>query len=108
MSLKKNQKKRTEWFSNAKFGMFIRFGLYSQLGGEWKGKLYSKTSKEDKYHYYSEWIAATAEIAPQEYSGLTTTFNPTKFDADLIAKTDKAAGMKCIVITTKTLEGFCL
>ena len=90
---------RMEWFVDAKYGMFIHFGLYSQLGGVWKGKEIAN---------YAEWIQAWADIVPQEYAMLTHTFNPKNFDADFIAKTAKAAGMKYIVITTKHHEGFCL
>ena len=90
---------RMEWFADAKYGMFIHFGLYSQLGGEWKGK---------SIDHYAEWIQANADIAAQEYAMLATTFNPKDFDADFIAETAKAAGMKYIVITSKHHEGFCL
>ncbi len=91
--------KRMQWFSDAKYGMFIHFGLYSQLGGVWQGK---------PYDGYAEWIQSNADIAAQEYAMLTATFNPKAFDADFIAKTAKQAGMKYIVITTKHHEGFCL
>ena len=90
---------RMQWFSDAKYGMFIHFGLYSQLGGIWKGK---------SYEGYAEWIQSNADIAAQEYAMLTATFNPKDFDADFIARTAKKAGMKYIVITTKHHEGFCL
>ena len=53
-------------------------------------------------------IQAVADITSQVYTMLTTTFNPKDFDADFIARTAKAAGMKYIVITTKHHEGFCL
>lgn len=91
--------KRLSWFNDAKYGMFIHFGLYSQLGGEWKG---------DKSGKYAEWIQSNADIAAQEYAMLVTTFNPKNFDADFIAATAKKAGMKYIVITSKHHEGFCL
>lgn len=91
--------KRMQWFADAKYGMFIHFGLYSQLGGVWKGK---------EVKNYAEWIQCWADIAPQEYAMLTATFNPKDFDADFIAQTAKKAGMKYIVITTKHHEGFCL
>ncbi len=90
---------RMKWFNDAKYGMFIHFGLYSQLGGEWEGKIYSD---------YAEWIEANADIPTQVYAMLTATFNPVNFDADFIVKTAKDAGMKYIVITTKHHEGFCL
>jgi alpha-L-fucosidase len=91
--------KRMKWFVDAKYGMFIHFGLYSQLGGVWKGK---------EIKNYAEWIQSNADIPAQEYAMLTHTFNPKKFDADFIASTAKKAGMKYLVITTKHHEGFCL
>ncbi len=90
---------RMQWFSDAKYGMFIHFGLYSQLGGVWKGENIPK---------YAEWIQANADISPQEYALLTHSFNPVNFNANAIVKIAKKAGMKYIVITTKHHEGFCL
>lgn len=90
---------RMQWFTDAGYGMFIHFGLYSQLGGVWKG---------DSIEGYSEWIQSSADIPSQEYAMLTHTFNPVDFDAEHIVKTAKAAGMKYLVITTKHHEGFCL
>ena len=91
--------KRIQWFTDAQYGMFIHFGLYSQLGGEWEGK---------EIDHYAEWIQANADIPAQVYAMLTSTFNPKDFNADFIAKTAKDAGMKYIVITSKHHEGFCL
>ncbi len=96
---KNETEKRLKWFDDAKFGMFIHFGLYSQLGGEWEGEVQEG---------YAEWIQSKADIPAQVYAMQTATFNPQNFDADLIAKTAKAAGMKYIVITSKHHEGFCL
>ncbi len=90
---------RMKWFADAQYGMFIHFGLYSQLGGVWKGK---------NIDGYAEWIQSKADIPAQVYALLTHSFNPENFDADFIAKTAKQAGMKYIVITTKHHEGFCL
>ena len=91
--------KRMQWFNDAKYGMFIHFGLYSQLGGIYNG------NEEGKY---AEWIQANQQIPKSDYVKLLETWIPEKFDANKIAKLAKKAGMKYLVITTKHHEGFCL
>ncbi|MCL1668142.1 alpha-L-fucosidase [Elizabethkingia ursingii] len=91
--------KRMKWFKEAKFGMFIHFGLYSQLGGEYKGKPGGG---------YAEWIQADLDIPSDEYAKLIKTWNPKDLNPDKIVKLAKDAGMKYLVITTKHHEGFCL
>ena len=86
-----------QW-SDRKFGMFIHFGLYSQLGGMWHGQ------KIDDG--YSEQIMANAPIPLDQYAATAATFNPTAFDPDAIVALAKAAGMKFIVITSKHHDGF--
>ena len=90
---------RMKWFTDAKYGMFIHFGLYSQLGGIYEGN--------DKGRY-AEWIQANQQIPKSDYVKLINTWNPKDFDADKIAKLAKNSGMKYIVITSKHHEGFCL
>ncbi len=90
---------RMQWFAEAQYGMFIHFGLYSVLGGEWKGQRAS---------WYSEWIQATKKITREEYAPLIHDFNPVEFDAEFLAATAKKAGMKYLVITAKHHDGFCL
>lgn len=91
--------KRMKWFKEAKFGMFIHFGLYSQLGGEYKGKPGGG---------YAEWIQADLDIPSDEYAKLINTWNPKDLNPDKIVKLAKDAGMKYLIITTKHHEGFCL
>lgn len=84
-------------FREARFGMFIHWGLYSQLGGRWKGA---------KMDYIGEWIQSRYRIPNAEYSQIAKDFNPTKFDADEWARQAKDAGMGYVVFTTKHHEGF--
>ncbi len=88
---------RLDWWREARFGMFIHWGLYSTLEGEWNGS---------KGH--AEWIRTTAQIPVAEYEKLLAGFNPVKFDADAWARMAKDAGMKYLVITSKHHDGFCL
>jgi len=88
---------RMAWWREARFGMFVHFGLYSMLAGEWQGKT-----------DYGEWIRNNAKIPIDEYNTLLGRFNPTRFNADALARQAAAAGMKYLVITTKHHDGFCL
>jgi alpha-L-fucosidase len=83
-----------------RFGMFIHFGLYSELGGVWQGKPIDNG--------YSEQIEANAPIPAAQYSALAKTFDPTQWDPDAIVALAKAAGMKFIVITAKHHDGFAM
>ena len=96
---------RMKWFVDAQYGLFIHFGLYSTLGGEWQGEMMSGKGVVGKY---SEWIQGVLAIPKEEYSPLVKTFNPQGFDAEKIVSAAKEAGMKYIVITSKHHEGFCL
>ncbi len=86
-----------QW-QDAKFSMFIHWGLYSQLGGEWNGERVTKG--------YSEQIRAHGQIPKEEYAALAQDFNPVNWDADAICDLAKAAGMKSIVFTAKHHDGF--
>ncbi len=95
----KDMANRMKWFVDAKYGMFIHFGLYSQLGGIYEG------NDEGRY---AEWIQANQQIPKSDYVKLIDTWVPKNFNADKIVRLAKKAGMKYIVITTKHHEGFCL
>ena len=86
---------RMEWWREAKFGMFIHWGVYSVPAGEWAGKT-----------DYAEWIMESAHIPVSRYEQFAKQFNPVKFDAQAFVKTAKDAGMKYIVITSKHHDGF--
>ena len=86
-----------QWQSR-KYGMFIHFGLFSTLGGVWKGKQYSGN--------YSEQIQSDADIPEAEYAKLAGQFNPTQWDPEAIVKLAEEAGMKFIVLTSKHHDGF--
>ena len=88
-----------EWWRDARFGLFIHWGLYATPAGEWRG---------EQIAGISEWIMARAGIPVKEYEKLAETFNPVKYDAEEWVKLAKGAGMKYIVITSKHHDGFAM
>lgn len=90
---------RMDWFRDAKLGMFIHWGLYSQLAGEWKGKQISGGV---------EWIQNFLGIPSSQYSPLDRTWKPDQYDARGWVRLMKAAGVRYVCITTKHHDGFCL
>jgi len=94
---KAEKDKRMEWWRNARFGMFIHWGLYAVPAGEYKGE-----------NSYGEWIMDEAQITIPEYEKYAYQFNPVKFNADTWVKMASDAGVKYIVITTKHHDGFSL
>ncbi|MDW5290112.1 alpha-L-fucosidase [Formosa sp. PL04] len=108
LSMHNSQEKQAalKWFNEAKFGMFIHWGLYSQAGGIWKGTRIEKSRYPGPR--VAEWLMSTFQIPRDEYKELAKTFNPDVSFAKNIAKLAKEAGMKYIVITSKHHDGFAL
>lgn len=94
-------KDRLEWFREAKFGMFIHWGPYSQLAGEWKGQRVPAGRG-------AEWIMKILQIPVSEYKALAHKMNPEKFDSREYVRLAKSTGMKYIVITAKHHDGFAM
>jgi alpha-L-fucosidase len=88
---------RIAWWREARFGMFIHWGLYAIPAGKWG----ERTN-------HGEWIRTTAQIPLEEYAKFQPQFNPTAFDADAWARLAADAGMKYLVITSKHHDGFAL
>jgi len=84
-----------KWFREARFGLFIHWGVYSVPAGEWK----------DKKHF-GEWFLEETRMPVSEYEKFAQQFNPVKFDAKEWVHIAKDAGMKYIVITSKHHDGF--
>ncbi|MGJ8630582.1 MAG: alpha-L-fucosidase [Glaciecola sp.] len=95
-----------QWFKDARFGMFIHWGLYSQAAGSWQGtKIEDSTIPGPKV---AEWLMYKFEISRPEYAELAKSFSPDKSYAQNIARLAKAVGMKYVVITSKHHDGFAL
>jgi alpha-L-fucosidase len=81
--------KAREWFQDARFGLFIHWGVYSVLGD-------------------GEWVMNNRKMTVREYEKLPTRFNPTEYDPAEWVALAKAAGMKYITITSKHHDGFAM
>jgi alpha-L-fucosidase len=92
------EEQRIEWFREAKFGLFIHWGLYSKMAGYWK----------DEKVEGGEWAIKMNKLPIEEYRELAKEFNPVKFNAEEWVLLAKAAGMKYIVITAKHHDGFAM
>lgn len=80
---------RTQWWREARFGMFIHFGAYAVPAR-------------------GEWVKTNERLTTAQYQKYVDEFNPTDFDAKAWARTAKAAGMKYAVLTAKHHDGYCM
>ncbi|RPI29011.1 MAG: hypothetical protein EHM61_03125 [Acidobacteria bacterium] len=90
---------RMRWWREAKFGLFIHWGVYAVPAGTYKG---------EQIKGIGEWIMRNAQIPVSEYRAYAKQLNPVKYDPESWAKLAKQAGMKYIVITSKHHDGFAL
>jgi alpha-L-fucosidase len=90
---------RMQWWREARFGMFIHWGVYSVPAG---------TYHDERIRGIGEWIMYNAKIPVAEYRQFAKEFNPVKYDPEEWVRLAKEAGMKYIVITSKHHDGFAL
>ncbi|MBW2713893.1 MAG: alpha-L-fucosidase, partial [Deltaproteobacteria bacterium] len=88
---------RMQWWKEAKFGLFIHWGVYAVPAGSYGGN-----------DGQGEWIMHSSKIPVKEYRAYAKRFNPVKYDPEAWVKVAKAAGMRYIVITSKHHDGFAL
>lgn len=96
---KEQKDERMAWWRDARFGMFIHWGVYAVPAGTYKGK---------RIDGIGEWIMLRGKIPVNEYKAYAKEFNPVKYNPEEWAKLAKKAGMRYIIITSKHHDGFAL
>jgi alpha-L-fucosidase len=91
---------RMKWWREARFGLFIHWGVYSVPAGIWNGEKVTASG--------AEWIMNRGRIPVADYQKFAAQFNPTNFNATEWVKLAKDAGMKYLVITAKHHDGFAM
>lgn len=97
---KPSDTERLAWWHEAKFGMFIHWGVYSMYGGVYKGHQQARGD--------AAWIENRCKIPVGEYRENAKQFNPVNYDPEAWVKMAKDAGMKYLIITAKHHDGFAL
>ena len=95
----KSPEARVQWFKDARFGMFIHWGLYSAAEGIWEGERLRNANN------YAEWIRYRNRISKEEYASLAKRFDWNKINPEEWVLLAKKAGMKYIIITAKHHDG---
>jgi alpha-L-fucosidase len=90
---------RAQWFREARFGMFIHWGVYAVPAGEWNG---------ETIRGIGEWIMRFRKVPVEKYKSYAPEFTAAKYDPEAWAKLATRAGMKYVVITSKHHDGFAL
>jgi len=98
-SMAQENNDKMQWWKEARFGLFIHWGLYAVPAGIWNGK---------EIPGIGEWIMNRGKIPVADYRQFASNFNPVKFNAEEWVKMAKNAGMKYIVITSKHHDGFAM
>ncbi len=88
-----------QWFRDARYGLFLNWGLYAIPAGEWQGKMFPGSGEE---------IMRDARIPLKDYERLASRFHPDRFDAEAWVKFAEDAGAKYIVVTAKDHDGFAM
>ena len=99
--LREQDSEQMQLFEDGNYAMFVHWGLFSQLGNQWKGKT---------YYGVGEWLMhkRMANIPVEEYKKIVKDFNPKDFNAYDIVKLAKDAGMKYLIVTSKHHDGFAM
>ena len=91
---------RMQWWREARFGLFIHWGVYAQLAGAYNGQVSKLNS--------AEWIMNFMKIPMANYQAAAKQFNPVNYNPDEWVRMAKYAGMKYIIITAKHHDGFAM
>lgn len=87
--------RRLQWWTDARFGLFLHWGLYAVPAGEWKGTT-----------NHAEWFMDSTGIPREEYEKFAARFDPRRYDPDAWMKAARDAGMRYVIVTSKHHEGF--